>query len=54
MTTSRDNPVVSSDDMFIFDDHTPKKGSTSAVVARRQQKLDSGNCTSASSVYVTD
>ena len=58
MTTSRDDPVVSSDDMlFIFDDHTLEKGRTSAVVARRRQKLDSGNCTSnegASSIYVTE
>ena len=42
--TFRDNPVVSSDDiLFMFDDHTPEKGKTRAVVARRQQKLDSGN-----------
>jgi hypothetical protein len=44
-TTSRDNPVVSSEDiLFKFDDHTPEEARISADVARKRQMLDSGNC----------
>ena len=41
-TTSKDNPVVSSEDiLFTFDDHTPEKVRISAEVARKRQNLDS-------------